>query len=111
MSFNTQTAKEAGKRSKRGKDSTVSKIRNLYSDFLNNNGNKIQSLFDEVAQDDPAKALDFILKLSAYIIPKPKDEDEKAENDLSNVPTWLRPGGMDELSEEEFQSKLAHAKR
>lgn len=111
MAFTKETAKKAGERSRRGKDSTITKVRNLYSDFLDVNGNKIQSLFDEVAQDDPAKALDFILKLSAYIIPKPRPTDENKETDLSKVPAWLRPNHFEEMSDEEFKKQLEKANK
>lgn len=113
MAFTKESASKAGKISKRGKDSRVSTIRNIYSDFLENNSNKIQELFDEVASDDPAKALDFILKLSAYIVPKPKPTDEdKGETDYSKVPAWLRPKpNFEEMSDEEFKKQLEKANK
>lgn len=111
MPFTKETAKKAGEQSKRGKGNTVSKIRSHYTSFLDNNGNKIQTLFDEVAQEDPAKALDFILKLSAYVIPKPRIIDENKETDYKNVPEWLRPNHFKEMSDEEFQKELEKANK
>lgn len=116
MAFTQETAKEAGKRSKRGKDNKISTIRDFYTNFLNNNNDKLQSLFDEVAENEPSKALDFLLKMSSYIIPKPRPTDIGDANnpflDYSNVPEWLRPKKeIDELTEEEYQKRLAQAKK
>ena len=116
MVLTKETAKEAGKRSKRGKDNKISTIRDLYINFLNNNNDKLQSLFDEVAENEPAKALDFLLKMSSYIIPKPRPTDIGDVNnpflDYSNVPEWLRPQKeIDDLTEEEYQKRLAQAKK
>ena len=112
MPFTKETAREAGKRSKRSKDANVTTIRNLYAEFLNNNTDKIQSLFDKVAQEDAAKGLELLLKVSAFVLPKPTVMDEKGETDYSNVPTWLRPKKrIDELTDEEYQTRLAQAKK
>lgn len=111
MGFTKETAREAGKRSKRGKDANVTTIRNLYAEFLSNNTDKIQSLFDKVAQEDAAKALDILFKFSSYVIAKPTIVDERAETDYSNVPEWLRPGAITSLNDEEFKTKLDKAKK
>ena len=108
MPFTKETAREAGKRSKRSKDTNVAAIRNLYAEFLDNNTDKIQSLFDRVAQEDAAKALDILFKFSSYVIAKPTIAEERAEADLSKVPKWLLPN---ELSEEEYQTKLTTARK
>jgi hypothetical protein len=49
----------------------------LYSNTLLNNTHKIQQLFDEVAKEDPAKALEILLKIGSFIIPKPRTLSEK----------------------------------
>ena len=116
MGFDSQTAKEAGKLSKRGKDNKISAIRDIYANFLENNSSKLQELFDKVAKEDPAKALDILFKMGSFIIPKPKPADIANANNLfldySNVPEWLRPKKeIDELTEEEYQKRLAQAKK
>ena len=111
MPFNSHTAALGGKKSKRSKDTNVSAIRNLYAEFLDNNTDKLQSLFDKVAEQDAAKALDLLLKLSAYVIAKPTIVDERAETDLSNVPEWLRPNAISSLADDEFKKQLNRAKK
>ncbi len=114
MGFDSQTAKEAGKLSKRGKDNKISAIRDIYANFLENNSSKLQELFDKVAKEDPAKALDILFKMGSFIIPKPKPADIANANNLfldySNVPEWLRPKkDIKQLSEKEFDENLQKA--
>lgn len=84
MAFDTETGKEAGKKSKRSADTQLKELRKIYSDILENNKDNIQSWFDKVAKDDTAKALELMLKLSSFIIPKPRSieitTDEKNNN-------------------------------
>lgn len=77
MGFTSATAKAAGKKSKRSTDSQIKEIRKLYSNTLLNNTHKTQQLFDEVAKEDPAKALEILLKLGSFVIPKPRTLSEK----------------------------------
>ncbi len=87
MAFDTETGKQAGKLSKRGADTQLKELRGFYSNILENNQDKIQNLFDEVAKKDPAKALELILKLSSFIIPKPRSIEIKAsDNAKINIP-------------------------
>lgn len=72
MAFDKETGKKAGKMSKRGADTQLKELRSFYSNLLENNQDNIQNWFNEVAKNDPAKALDLILKLSSFIIPKPR---------------------------------------
>jgi hypothetical protein len=77
MAFDKETGKEAGKKSKRGKDTKLEEIREVYCDILENNKNNIQKWFDEVAAKDPEKALDLMLKLGSYVIAKPRSLEIK----------------------------------
>jgi len=80
MGFNSETAKEAGKKSKRGSDTNLKELRGVYSDILEANTDNIQSWFEKVAEDNPAKALELMLKLSSFIIPKPRSVEVKDSN-------------------------------
>ena len=102
MPFTKDTAREAGKRSKRGKDANVTTIRNLYAEFLDNNTDKIQTLFDRVAQEDAAKALDILFKFSSYVLPKPTMMDEQIA---------LKDHDFNNMSDEEFKAKLEQANK
>jgi len=52
-------------------------IKKAYTDLLTNNIPRIQRWLDRVAADNPDKALDFLIKLSPFVVPK------KMENDLT----------------------------
>ena len=72
MGFNSQTGSAAGKKSKRGEDIQLKAIRGKFQSVLEKNQPNIQKWLDEVAKDDPAKALELLLKLSSFVIPKPR---------------------------------------
>jgi len=61
-----------------GKDTQLEEIKECYSEILSNNKGKIQGWIDEVAKDDPAKALELMLKLGSYVIAKPRSIEVKA---------------------------------
>jgi len=48
----------------------TSEARNVFAAFVEANAPKAQELFERVAKDDPAKALDLLAKLSEFCIPK-----------------------------------------
>ena len=79
MGFDSAKGKEAGSISKRGKDVQLKVIRGIFSNILDNNSDKIQGWIDEVAKDDPAKALDIYLKFSAFVIPKMRSIEIKED--------------------------------
>ncbi len=54
------------------KDKTNKEIREAYQELVEGNLSNIKKWLDEIAEKDPAKALDFMLKLSEYIVPKLK---------------------------------------
>ena len=49
--------------------STV-QVREVFARFVEANAGKVQTLFDRVAEDDPAKALDLLARLSEFVVPK-----------------------------------------
>lgn len=94
MGFDKQTAKEAGKKSKRGADNQLKELREIYNNILEGNIDNIQEWFDRIAKDNPAKALELMLKMGSYIIPKPravelggveKGDSVKNQLDYSNL--------------------------
>jgi hypothetical protein len=46
------------------------KIKDAYAALISNNLDRIQSLLDRVAQDDPKGALDLLIRLSPFVIPR-----------------------------------------
>ena len=77
MAFDKDTGASAGKKSKRGSSKQINEIREVYSELLHNNKDKLQAWFDEVGKQDPAKALDLMLKMSAFVLPKYKLVESK----------------------------------
>lgn len=57
-------------------------IKKAYTDLLTNNIPKIQRWLDRVAREDPAKALDFLLRLSPFVVPKKNETDLTIDNPI-----------------------------
>ena len=56
---------------KKGTPNKATKVlREAYSDLLENNISRVQELFDKVAEKNPEKALELLLKLSEFALPK-----------------------------------------
>ena len=49
---------------------TTQEVREAYQFFAENNLGKFQKWIDQVAEDNPAKAMELVLSLSEYFIPK-----------------------------------------
>ena len=72
-------------RPKGTKNSSTERVKSYYLDLLNNNLDSIQLWLNQTAQEDPAKALDFLLKLSPFVIPKKTESDIKIDNPLKII--------------------------
>jgi hypothetical protein len=67
------------------KDKAKKDIKQAFQSLIENNLSNIEKWLNEVAVDNPAKALDIILKLTEFILPKMKameltEENEQSEN-------------------------------
>lgn len=60
-------------------------IKKAYTELLTNNIPKVQRWLDRVAADDPAKALDFLIKLSPFVVPKKTEGELTIENPIKIV--------------------------
>jgi hypothetical protein len=69
---NKGAASEAGKKgSRKGvPNKTTKEIRDGFQMFVENNIGKFQQWIDEVAEDNPAKAIELVTSLGEYILPK-----------------------------------------
>lgn len=61
------------------------RIKEFYVDLLEGNLQNIQLWLNQTASEDPAKALDFLLKLSPFVIPKKSETDITLENPIKIV--------------------------
>ncbi|MGH9641233.1 MAG: hypothetical protein ACRD3Q_02280 [Terriglobales bacterium] len=63
--------KKTGGGSRKGSpNKATSGVREAFTLFVENNSGKAQKLFDRVAKDDPAKALDLLARLAEFVVPK-----------------------------------------
>jgi hypothetical protein len=76
-----QSGNAAG-RPKGTQNSSTERVKTYYLDLLNGNLENIQEWLNQTAEADPAKALDFLLKLSPFVIPKKTESDIKIDNPL-----------------------------
>jgi hypothetical protein len=60
-------------------------IKKAYTELLTNNIPKVQRWLDRVAVDDPSKALDFLIKLSPFVVPKKTEADLTIDNPIKIV--------------------------
>jgi hypothetical protein len=89
MAFNSESGAIAGSKSKRGADNQLREIREVYFNLLEDNSDNIQKWLNEVAEQDPAKALELLLKISSFVIPKPKTiQISIPHKDKDKLPTF-----------------------
>ncbi len=58
-------------------------LREAYSDLLVNNISRVQELFDKVAEKSPQKALELLLKLSEFALPKLRAIEVNNESEVT----------------------------
>tara|TARA_R110002167_G_scaffold17152_2_gene65942 strand:- start:182 stop:469 length:288 start_codon:yes stop_codon:yes gene_type:complete len=58
---------------------TTQEIREAFQLLIENNQDKMQLWLTETAMEEPARALEIILKMSEYIVPKLSRSEVKAE--------------------------------
>ena len=59
-----------GGRQKGTPNKATAKLREASTDLLEDNMGQVQELFDKVAEKNPQKALELMLKLSEFVLPK-----------------------------------------
>jgi hypothetical protein len=79
-----QSGNPAGK-PKGTKNPTTEKVKQFYLELLNGNLGNIQMWLNQTAQSDPSKALDFLLKLSPFVIPKKQETDISIDSPLQII--------------------------
>jgi len=70
---------------------TTLEIRNAFQLLIENNQDKMQLWLTETAMEEPARALEIILKMSEYIVPKLSRTEVKAEITDKSIVINLRP--------------------
>tara|TARA_R110000744_G_scaffold379698_2_gene498445 strand:+ start:1003 stop:1317 length:315 start_codon:yes stop_codon:yes gene_type:complete len=80
---------KGGKRDNAGRPKgTPNKItadnREVFNTLLQNNAKNMQGMFDRIAEDNPAKAMELLLKVSEYVIPKLRSVEIKQDAGFIN---------------------------
>jgi len=93
MPFNSKTASEAGKKSKRKRDQQISDLRDFFIDLSEEHKEKLTEALDRVYKHSPARYIELYLKVMAFALPKADSEMlrdiKNNELDLSKVPLWM----------------------
>ena len=105
MPFNSKTASNAGKKSKRGRSKTTIELQNSFNIILSNNLENLESWLNEVAKKEPAKALDLILKMSSFVMPKMRTIQSEDTSKQCNCED------LSKLTDEELNEQLRQAHR
>lgn len=87
MPFNSKTAKAQGKKTSRKgvPNKNTSEIREAYQLLVDSKLPELSTWLDRVAEDHPEKALDLIIKISDFIIPKLQRTEIKGELTLEQL--------------------------
>ena len=80
--FKPGTSGNPSGRPKGTTNASSEKIKQFYLELLDGNLDNIQTWLTQTASEDPARALDFLLKLSPFVIPKKQETDLTIENPL-----------------------------
>jgi hypothetical protein len=79
-----KSANPNGRPKGKGNNSTE-KIKEAYTQLIEGNLQNIQDWLNVTAERDPARALDFLIKLSPFVIPKKQQADITFENPINIV--------------------------
>jgi len=66
-------------------NNSTEKIKLAYTELIEGNLENIQNWLNDTAANDPARALDFLIKLSPFVIPKKQQADITFENPINIV--------------------------
>ena len=72
-------------RGKGVKNASTEAVKAYYLELLNGNLENIQMWLNQTASVDPKGALDFLIKLSPFVIPKKSETDLNIENPLNII--------------------------
>lgn len=89
--FNSKTASEAGKKSKRKRDKQISDLRDLLIDLTEENKEKLKEALNRVFEQSPSRYIDQYIKLLAFVIPKADSEVLREIRPIEpiNLPPWM----------------------
>ncbi|MDA8886772.1 hypothetical protein OAD66_09530 [Bacteroidia bacterium] len=85
-----KTGIKYGGRQKGTPNKATARLREAFTELLEDNIGKVQELFDKVVEKNPEKALELMLKLSEFVLPKLRaievnNESEEAKHTSLNI--------------------------
>jgi hypothetical protein len=80
-------------------NNSTERIKEAYTDLLEGNLPNIQNWLNMVAAEDPARALDFLMKLSPFVVPKKQQNDITFDSPIQIIVP--RKGAENETSDED----------
>ena len=105
MKFNSQTAKANGSKSKRGLSKTNQEFREIFQNVIEQNETNIVKWLRATADESPTKALELLLKISSFIIPKPRTIELDVNTKICNCKD------LSLLSDADLEEQLHQANR
>ena len=102
MKFNKETARVGGKTSKRGLSKTNQELRDIFQNVIEANEKNIGIWLQATAKESPTKALELLLKISSFIMSKPKAISVNLESDKDELSS---------MSDEELAEQLHQSRR
>lgn len=72
-------------REKGGSNKDTIAIKKAYLDLLNNNLRNIQVWLNRVAAEDPGRAIDLLLKMTPFVVPKKTEADITIDNPINII--------------------------
>jgi len=83
--FTKETAAAAGKKSKRGETKITLEIREVFGQLVNDNLDNVKTWLQEVGSDSPKEAINLIIKLSEFVVPKLRSQELTNNFDIENL--------------------------
>ena len=102
MGFNSKTAKVGGKTSKRGLSKSNQELRDIFQKVIEANEKNIVKWLEATAKESPTKALELLLKISSFIMSKPKAISVDLTSDKDE---------LSNLTDEELSERLHQCNR
>ena len=102
MKFNKENAKLNCKKRKRGLSKTNQELMNIFQGVIEANEKNIGKWLEATAKESPTKALELLLKISSFIMSKPKAISVNLESDKDELSS---------ISDEELEERLHQCNR
>jgi ribosomal protein L29 len=85
MPFKKNESGNPAGRPKGATDKAKTEIREMYQQVIENNLSNVEIWLSNIAEDNPAKALDLMLRLSEFCLPKLKAMEIKADTNDQTI--------------------------